>query len=85
MKRLTMLLAGTLFLMGSMAAVGTAYAETDKPVVESNMYMRMSSAEHKKLFPHGHKKSKGKECVYDRETDSYFCQYWKQYDGYLNK
>jgi hypothetical protein len=85
MKRFAMMLAAALFMVTTSVAIGTAYAETDKPVVESNMYMRMSGAEHQKKFPHGHKKIKGKECIYDRETDSYFCQYWKQYDGYINK
>jgi hypothetical protein len=51
MKRFAMMLAGALFLMTTSVAISTVYAETDNPAVESNMYMRMSSAEHKKLFP----------------------------------
>jgi opacity protein-like surface antigen len=85
MKRFGLMLASALFLMTTAVAINNVYAENESPAVESNMYMRMSSAEHQKKFPHGHKKIKGKQCIYDRETDSYFCQYWKQYDGYINK
>ncbi len=36
---------------------------------------RMSGAEHKKMFPQGHDRSKGKNCYYDSETDSFFCTF----------
>ncbi len=86
MKRLTMILATALFVIPMTVAMNTAYAEKENPkMINDGLYLRMPAAEHQKKFPEGHKKIKGKSCVYDRETDSYFCQYWKEYDGYINR
>lgn len=87
MKLSGLLLVSAVFLMLAMS--GNILAETGnntaKEIDQSSLYMRMPSAEHKKMFPKGHKKIDGKQCIFDRETDSFFCQYYQQYDGYINK
>jgi hypothetical protein len=81
-----MILATALFVLPMTATVNSVYAETENPkALEDGLYLKMSSIEHQKKFPKGHKEIDGKSCIYDRETDSYFCQYWKEYDGYINR
>ena len=87
MKHRGLILISAVFLM--LTVSGNVWAETGnktaKEVDQSSLYMRIPSAEHKKMFPHGHKKIEGKQCIFDKETDSFFCQYYKQYDGYINR
>jgi len=91
--KMNLFLAATVFILLSTAPlVGAAEATKAEPVQKQavtnnhqHLFMKMSRAEHEKLFPKGHKKIAGKECIFDREIDAYFCQYWDKYDGYAPK
>jgi hypothetical protein len=85
LKGLVMLSVLTLFMAVSVNGWAETGNQTAKEVDQSKLYMKVPGAEHKKMFPKGHKDVAGKECIFDRETDSYFCQYYDQYDGYINK
>lgn len=87
MKRNGLILMSAVFLLMAVSVNGWAETgnKTAKEVDQSSLYMKIPSAEHKKMFPKGHEKAPGKACIFDRETDSFFCQYYDQYDGYINK
>ena len=92
MKMNFLLITAAFILLSTAQLVGAAdmpKAEAaQKPSVthsQSNLFMKIPRAEHEKMFPNGHKKIAGKECIFDREIDAYFCQYWDKYDGYAPK
>ncbi len=84
MKMNLLLVAGA-FLFLSTAMLTGCTQKTSQPAVtnnQGNLFMKIPRAEHEKMFPKGHKHINGKECIFDREIDAYFCQYWDKYDGY---
>ncbi len=85
--KMNLLLAATFIFLSTAQLVGAA--ETPKKATVTNnqahLFMKMSRADHEKMFPKGHKMIDGKECIFDKEIDAYFCQYWKKYDGYAPK
>jgi len=92
MKMNLLLATAAFILLSTTQLVGAAEAPkaeaVQKPAVTNNqghLFMKVPKAEHEKMFPHGHKLINGKECIFDREIDAYFCQYWDKYDGYAPK
>jgi hypothetical protein len=67
--------------MALLAAGGlTGCAETkngSEVVAMPKGHKQMTAAEHAKMHPNGHNRSLGKRCVYDPETDKFFCNFPK--------
>jgi len=87
MKMNLLLVAGTVIFLATAMLTGCTQ-KTGQPAVtadQHNIFMKIPRAEHEKMFPNGHKKIDGRECIFDKEIDAYFCQYWDKYDGYAPK
>jgi len=87
MKMNLLLAAGAVIFLSTAMLTGCTQ-KTGQPAVtadQHNIFMKIPRAEHEKMFPNGHKKTDGRECIFDKEIDAYFCQYWDKYDGYAPK
>jgi hypothetical protein len=87
--KMNLLITAGAFIFLSTALLTGCTQKTSQPALDnaqaSSLFMKVPKAEHEKMFPQGHKQINGKECIFDREIDAYFCQYWDKYDGYAPK
>ncbi len=87
MRKNLLLAAGAVLFLSTAMITGYTQAASQPAVTtnQGNLFKKIPRAEHEKMFPNGHKEMKGKECIFDKEIDAYFCQYWDKYDGYAPK
>lgn len=69
-------IAMSLALLMTGGLTGCAKTENGSEVVVlPKGHKQMNAAEHEKMHPGGHNRSLGKRCVYDPETDKFYCNF----------
>lgn len=65
-------------LTGSLAGCVGSSSNKDKDVlILPKGHKQMTAEEHEKMHAGGHDRSLGKRCIYDSETDKFYCNFPK--------